>query len=98
MCGAECESVVHVLWSVQPIVILEASLWKGSGAFRYADFDKLNSIEKTAYVLGSGKMTLTILKEYVVGVWNVRKQKFYGDDSCPSQLQSLVRIYSWLGK
>ena len=29
------------------------------------------------------------MKEYVVGVWEVCKQKLYGDDSCPSQLQSL---------
>ena len=30
------------------------------------------------------------MKEFVVGVWEVRKQKLYGDDSCPSQLQSLA--------
>ena len=29
------------------------------------------------------------MKEYVVGVWDARKQT-YGDDSCPSQLQSLA--------
>ena len=33
---------------------------------------------------------LSLVKEYVVGVWDVRKQKLYGDDSCPSQLQSLA--------
>ena len=30
------------------------------------------------------------MKEYVVGVREARKQKLYGDDSCPSQLQSLA--------
>ena len=30
------------------------------------------------------------MKEYVVDVWEARKQKLYGDDSCPSQLQSLA--------
>ena len=30
------------------------------------------------------------MKEFVVGVWEVRKQKLYVDDSCPSQLQSLA--------
>ena len=30
------------------------------------------------------------MKEYVVGVWEVRKQKLYSDDLCPSQLQSLA--------
>ena len=27
-------------------------------------------------------------KEFIVNVWEVRKQKLYGDDSCPNQLQS----------
>ena len=30
------------------------------------------------------------MKEYVVDVWDARKQKLYCDDSCPSQLQSLA--------
>ena len=30
------------------------------------------------------------MKEYVVGVWDACKQKLYGDNSCPSQLQSLT--------
>ena len=30
------------------------------------------------------------MKEYVVGVWDAGKLKMYGDDSCPSQLQSLA--------
>ena len=33
---------------------------------------------------------LSLVKEYVVGVWDVRKPKLYSDDSCPSQLQSLA--------
>ena len=32
------------------------------------------------------------MKEYVVGVWDARKQKLYGDDSSPSQLQSLAGV------
>ena len=27
-------------------------------------------------------------KEFVVNMWEVRKQKLYGNDSCPNQLQS----------
>ena len=62
----------------------------------YASFDKLNSIEKTAYVLGSElwecdfDQLLSLVKEFVVDVWEARKQKLYGDDSCLSQLQSLA--------
>ena len=33
---------------------------------------------------------LSLVKEYVVGVWDMHKQKLYGDDLCPSQLQSLA--------
>ena len=59
-------------------------------------FDKLSSIENTVYVLGSELWEydfddlLSLVKEYVVGVWDARKQKLYGDDSCPTQLQSLA--------
>ena len=54
-------------------------------------FEVLNSVEKTSYVLGSElweqnfKSLLSLVK---VNVWEVRKQKLYGDDSCPNQLQS----------
>ena len=47
----------------------------------YTEFDKLNSKEKTAYVLGSElweynfDALLSFVKEYVVGVWDVHKQK-----------------------
>ena len=46
----------------------------------------LNSIEKTAYVFGSELWEydfdhlLSLVKEYVVGVWDVHKQKLYGDE------------------
>ena len=71
---------------------------------RYAEFYKLNSIEKTAYVLGSELWEydfddlLSSVKEFVVGVWEVRKQKLYSDDSCPSQLQSLAEDLQLRGK
>ena len=51
------------------------------------------SIEKTAYVLGSELWEydfdhlVSLMKEYVVGVWDACK---HGDDSCPSQLQTLA--------
>ena len=57
-------------------------------------FDLLNNVEKTSYVLGSEhweknfKSLLFLVKEYFVDVWKVRKQILYGDDSCPSHLQS----------
>ena len=51
LCGAECESVVRVLWECSAYSnirgIFVEKLWELLGE-RYADFDKLNSIEKTA--------------------------------------------------
>ena len=51
-------------------------------------------MEKTSYVLGSElweqnfKSLLRLVTEFIVNVWEVRKQNLYGDDSCPNQLQS----------
>ena len=39
---------------------------------------------------GNTILILSVVKEYVVSVWDAREQKLYGDDSCPSQLQSLT--------
>ena len=55
LCGAECESVVHVLWECSAYSNIRGNfvkkLWEllDNG---FAEFDKLNSIAKTAYVLG----------------------------------------------
>ena len=61
---------------------------------RYADFEVLNSVGKMSYVVGSElweqnfKSLLRLVKEFIVNVWDVRKQKLYDDDSCSNQLQS----------
>ena len=81
-CGAECESMVHVLW--------ECSAYSSSrGSFmlkleellgdRYADFEVLNSVERTSYVLGSElweQNFFSLVKGLIVNVWEVRKQKW----------------------
>ena len=36
----------------------------------------------------SFKSILFLVKEYIVDVWEVRKQILYGDDACPSYFQS----------
>ena len=97
LCGAECESIVHVLWECSAYSSSRASfLLKLEELLgdRYADFEALNSVEKTSHVLGSElweqnfKSLLRLVKEFIVNVFEVRKQKLYGDDSCPNQLQS----------
>ena len=97
LCGAECESVVHVLWECTAYSSSRASFIEKLQELlgdSYANFDLLSNIEKTSYVLGSEhweknfKSLLFLVKEYIVDVWEVRTQILYGDDACPSHLQS----------
>ena len=61
-------------------------------------FEQLSDIDKTAYVLGSEfweenfEDTLRLVKEFIVDVWEVRKQKLYGEDTYPihHQCQTLT--------
>ena len=56
LCAAECESIVHVLWECSAYSSSRASfLLKLEELLgdRCADFEALNSVEKTPYVLGS---------------------------------------------
>ena len=49
-CGAECESVVHVLWECTSSFTEKLQELLGDS---YADFDLLSNVEKTSYGLGS---------------------------------------------
>ena len=94
-----CESVVYLLWECSAhnsiIVICLEKLRELIGN-TYVNFNKLNSIKKTTYVLRSELWEynfddlLSLVKEYVVGVWDARKQKLYSDDLYPSQLISVL--------
>ena len=93
LCGAECESVVHVLWECMAYSSSRASFTEKLQELlgdSDADFDLLSNVEKSSYVLGSEhweksfKSLLFIVKEYIVDIWEVRKQILYGDDACPS--------------
>ena len=96
LCGAECNSVVHVLWECSSYSAcrdnFQEALKQLLGA-RYVEFETLSAVEKTSYVLGSENWEddfdalLHLVKEFIVPVWEVRKQKLYGDDSYPGQLQ-----------
>ena len=55
-CGAECESVVHVLWECTACSSSRASFTERLQELlgdSYTDFDLLSNVEKTSYVLGS---------------------------------------------
>ena len=104
-CGAECESVVHVLWECSAYSNIRATFvekFREVLGDRYAEFDKLNSIEKTAYVLGSELWEydfdhlLSLVKEYVVGVWDVCKQNCTVMTGAQVNFSPWLRICSWL--
>ena len=57
LCGAKCESGVHVLWEYSAYSSSRASFmltFEELLGYRYADFEVLNGVQKTSYVLGSG--------------------------------------------
>ena len=88
--------IVHVLWECSSYNTcrdnFQEALKQLLGA-RYAEFETLSAVEKTSYVLGSENWEddfdalLHLVKEFIVAIWEVRKQKLYGDDSYPGQLQ-----------
>ena len=57
----------------------------------YEDFESLDKVEKSSYVLGSELWEskfdglLSLVKEYIIDVWEIRKHKLYDSDSGPSQ-------------
>ena len=81
ICGAECESVVHVLWECPAYSsCTEGFKFKAKVKELVGDsFEQLSDIDKTAYVLGSElweenfEDTLRLVKEFNVDVWDVRK-------------------------
>ena len=94
LCGDECENVSHVL--------CECSAYSSTRAFfmkklqelledDYEDFELLDNIEKSSYVLGSELWEskfdglLSLVKEYIVDVWEIQKHKLYDSGSGPRQ-------------
>ena len=57
----------------------------------YEDFESLDKVEKSSYVLGSELWEskfdglLSLVKEYIIDVWEIRKHKLYDSDSGPDQ-------------
>ena len=80
LCRAECESMVHVLWERSAYSSSRASKVEEQLGDRYADFELLTSVEKAPYELGSElweqnfKSLLSLVNEFIVNVWEVRKQ------------------------
>ena len=89
-----CESVVHVLWECPAYSSCREDFRAKFKELISDSFEQLSDIiDKTAYVLGSElweenfEDTLRLVKEFIVDVLEVRKQKLYGEDTCPSHHQ-----------
>ena len=94
LCDDECESVAHVLWdcpAYRKSFMEELSHLLGS---KFSQFLSLDSVEKTSFIMGSElweenfSALLSLVKRFIVDVWEARKIKLYGNDSCPSKLSS----------
>ena len=90
LCGNECENVSHVLWECSAYSSTRASFMKKLQELLeddYEDFESLENVEKSSYVLGSELWEskfdglLALVKEYIVDVWEIRKHKLYDSDS-----------------
>ena len=84
LCGNECENVSRVLWECSAYSSTRASFMKKLQELLehdYEDFESLDNVEKSSYVLGSKLWEskfdelLSLVKEYIVDVWEIRKHK-----------------------
>ena len=89
LCGNECENV-SALWECSAYSSTRASFMKKLQELLdddYEDFESLENVEKSSYVLGSELWEskfdglLALVKEYIVDVWEIRKHKLYDGDS-----------------
>ena len=94
MCGDECENVSHVLWECSAYSSTRACFTKKLQELledEYEDLESLDKMEKSSYVLGSELWEskfdglLSLVKEYTIDVWEIRKHKLYDSDSGPGQ-------------
>ena len=86
--------VSHVLWECSAYSSTRACFIKKLQELledEYEDFESLDKVEKSSYVLGSELWEskfdglLSLVKEYIIDVWEIRKHKLYDSDSGPGQ-------------
>ena len=80
LCGDECENVSHVLWECSAYSSTRACFIKKLQELLedvYEDFQSLDKVEKSSYVLGSELWEnkfdglLGLVKEYIIDVWEI---------------------------
>ena len=103
LCGDECENVSHVLWTCSAYSSTRASSMMKKIFFQelleddYEDFESLENVEKSSYVLGSELWEskfdglLALVKEYniIVDVWEIRKHMTVTQDLVCNSILSL---------
>ena len=96
LCGGECKNVSHVFYgSVQynysSTRICFIKKLQELLEDEYEDFESLDKVEKSSYVLGSELWEskfdelLRLVKEYIIDMWQLRKHQLYDSDSGPGQ-------------
>ena len=84
----------HVLWECSAYSSTRACFIKKLQELledEYEDFESLDKVEKSSYVLGSELREskfdelLSLVKEYIVDVWEIQKHKLYDSGSGPGQ-------------
>ena len=84
----------HVLWECSAYSRSRACFIKKLQELledEYEDFESLDKVEKSSYVLGSELWEskfdglLSLVKEYIIDVWEIQKHKLYDSDSGPGQ-------------
>ena len=82
----------HVLWECSAYSSTRACFIKKLQELledEYEDFESLDKVEKSSYVLGSELWEskfdglLSLVKEYIIDVWEIRKHNLYDSDSDP---------------
>ena len=91
LCGNECENVSHVLCECSAYSSIRASFMKKLQELLeddYEDFESLENVEKTSYVLGSelweskfDGLLPWLRNIIIVDVWEIRKHKLNDSDS-----------------
>ena len=93
-CGAERESVSHVLWdcpaySRTRTAFLQKLLMELRDS--YGSFDALDSQRKASFILGNKlweqnfALRLDLVKEFIVDIWEERNSTLYGDSQFTQQ-------------
>ena len=84
----ECLAYIYIVYSTRACFIKKLQELLED---EYEDFESLDKVEKSSYVLGSELWEskfdglLSLVKEYIIDVWEIRKHKLYDSDSGPGQ-------------